>query len=385
MLPFGRMLEYGNVKPVPAEPRITSSDYSSNFSLVQDGILYLTGSNSYNQLGVSSPPEVNNTWIKVPSTEEVLLCSTGYAQTIYVTVSGRVWLAGNDITVNPVSNTSVWKDVTSKFSSFDMSKIKDISIDRYGLMVIAEDGSVWGTGTDSTGWSGQGIQNVGFFTFKQIYSSGTAIRVFCGTGTGRILLENGVILSAGTNTYHQCNASSVQQVLTFTESFPGIDPSLIYQYKVCNNNCMIFLNDKRYYGTGWGSNGALGDGDTTSMNNKFYSGTLSVAPKNQRAFIKNISAASGSGTLYLGEDGFLYGTGYWGTNLISSNTNYGVFTKCVQSTVPYNGYLITGSNNSLIYNNGQFAVSSPKASAPTVQALVPVLGMGEFAALPLPK
>ncbi|WEM33562.1 BNR repeat domain protein [Escherichia phage EJP2] len=389
MLPFVRMLEYGNnapVPPVPIEPRLTSSDYSSNFSFVKDGKLYLTGSNDFYQLGITPQTGVYNEWIKVPSSENVLLCSTGYSQTIYVTISGSVYIAGNDITVSPTASTTTWKDISSRFNAIDMSKIKDISIDRYGVMVIAEDDSVWAIGTDNTGWSGQGIMSVGFFSFKQIYNTKPALRVFSGTGTSRILLQDGTILSSGQNASHQCNASTIANVLSFTESFPGIDTTLIYQYKICNNNCMIFLGDKRYYATGSGSYGVFGDGVTSGINNKFYSGTLSVAPMDQRIFRKFVSSANASSSLYIGEDGWIYSCGYDGVNLINASSSIGIFTKCKQSTVPYSGgYLCTGSSNSLVYKDGRIAVSSPSNRAPTVAGLVPTLGMGGFANFLLPS
>ena len=393
MLPFVRMFDYGNVVEPPVGTRYTCSDYSATYSLIKDGVLYVSGMNNYYQLGNNTNVTRYNEWLKVPETDSVKFCSTGYGQTMYLTNNGRIMIAGEDPTFGATAvSVKVWTDITSRFSAVDTRKIVYISIERYGVMMIMQDGSVWACGVDNTGWSGQGSKTVGFFTFRQIYtgSAGSAVACTAGTGTARILLANGTILSAGTNTYHQCNASTDPAVLTFTESFPGVDPSLIYQIKMCNNNCIIFLSDKRYYGTGWGSFGALGDGDITGSNNKFYAGTLSVAPKNMRAYMSYLCSSSGDSSMYIGDDNFIYTCGYRGRNLINATTDIGTFTKCIQSAQGYkNGLIYSGNYCAVVFDPDlgtgmTYAVSSPKVNAPAPQASVPTLGMSSLQAIILP-
>ena len=390
MIPFARVLKYGNTLPEKTPLLYTSSEYSGNFSLIYNSILYITGNNDNGQLGTGNNTSSYNVWRKVTETEKVKLCSTGYSQTIYITESGRVMLTGNNITVFPVVNTKVWIDVSNKFIGIDITKIVFINIDRNGLLVILDDGSVWGTGNDVSGWSGQGSISIGFFEFKILYtppSGRKAVACMSGTRTARILLDDGTILSSGDNRYHQCNASSVQNVVSFTESFPGVDPTQIYQFKMCNNHAMIILANKTCYGTGYGSFGSLNNGDTSSGNNGFFTTTVPTVPKNCRDYMKYMGTSSSSSSFYLDETDKLYGCGYQNNNLISTSS-IGTFKLCTQSTGYENMYIMSASGNAILVDinadSPTIAASSPKTSTPTAQINVPTLGMGAVHLLSLP-
>lgn len=391
MLPFPILNQYGNVVEVPVT-KFTTSEYSTTYSLIKDGILYLSGDNSSYQLGDGTVANKYNTWIRVQETDKVQACSTGFRQTIYVTSSGRVMLAGTDITVTPSIVRTTWYDITSVLSSsIDTKNIKYMSIDRYGLFVILTDGTVWGCGTDNTGWMGMGSVPSGFVSFRKVHD-GPAVACTSGTGVSRIVLEDGTILGSGTNTSYQIDSTGVN-ISTFTNSFPSIDPSTIYQFKLSNNNCMVILSNGTFHSTGMGSYGALGNGNTAvSGNNQYYTGTLSFVPADLRKY-RNLQCSSASAVSFaVSNTNELYGCGYRGSNLVSSTVDYGVFTKCSQSVVKYADMMFCSGSGNVVFinpdlvstNTVSIAVSSPKATGPLGQGLIPTLGMGGSTTLTLP-
>ncbi|AZU98474.1 BNR repeat domain protein [Salmonella phage SE_PL] len=388
MIPFARIMLYGNTPPIPKSILLSTSEYSETYSLIYNEKLYLSGSNANGQLGTGNNTNSFNEWIMVPEVDEVRLCSTGFSQTIYITSTGKVMLTGHNVLKSSVTVSNTWIDVTSSFVGIDINEIKYINIDRNGLMLIHNDGSVWGIGTDTEGWSGQGKANVGFFSLKKLFNSSNAVACMSGTGAARIILEDGTVLSSGRNTQNQCNASSVSNVLTFTESFPGVDVQKINQIKMCNNNCIIFLSDGTYYGTGWGSYGSLGNGNTNSGFYGFVSGTLPILPANFRSYFKFINTSSGSVSYYMTVDNEIYGCGHRSKNYVNSTVDIGTFEKCAQNE-KYDGLmLMSGSGNIVLFNPSSsfpnIATSSPKNTAPTIQSNVPTYGIGSVLPLVLP-
>lgn len=387
MLPFP-IISNTNIIPKMDDIRMTASEYSQVFSLIYNNTLYLSGQNDAYQLGDNTTINKYNQWIKVPENEPVKLCSTGYTQTVYVTINGKVMITGNDITVLPTVSRHTWYDITSVLSSqIDTTKIKFINVDRYGLIVILENGTVWGCGSDSTGWMGTGSIPSAFVSFRQIHA-GPAVAGICGTGVCRIVLEDGTILGAGSNSNNKIDATSTSNYSTFVQSFPDVNPSLICQFKICQNNAMIFLSDRKFYGTGWGSYGSLGDGNTTSANYGFRTGTLSVVPANLRMFDHLQCNSYSSSSFVLSTDGELWGCGFTSYNLISTSTSIGTFTKCLQLQTYSGMRLMVGNTNVCLYNPQSSilsaAWSSPRSTTPTPQANVPVLGMGTILPLTLP-
>jgi len=390
MLPFPILNQYGNEVEVPVV-KFTTSEYSSTYSILKNGVLYLSGDNSMYQMGDGTTTNKYNTWIKRTETEEIIACSTGYRQTVYVTKTGRVMLTGTDITVNPNVVRTSWYNITSVLaSSIDTSAIKYISIDRYGLLVILTDGTVWGTGTDSTGWMGTGSVPSTFLSMRQIHP-GPAVACTAGTGVARIVLQDGTILGSGNNTSYQIDSTGVN-ISTFTNSFPTVDPSTIYQFKLGNNNCIVFLNNGTFHSTGMGSYGALGNNNTAiSGNNQYYTGTLSFTPADMRQYRHLQGSSASAWSLVLSSSNEMYGCGYQGGNLISNTVSYGVFTKCVQTSTYPNMMFLSGSGNTVLINpylvpatSVQLIASSPKATSPYAQSLTPALGISTAVTVTLP-
>lgn len=92
MLPFVRMLEYGNKLPAPSGVQKISTSVAHVGMLFDTGNLYLRGSGAHYRLGNNSTEYVQNGWVQCPYKVSNVWCF--FSATIILTTDGEFYLAG---------------------------------------------------------------------------------------------------------------------------------------------------------------------------------------------------------------------------------------------------------------------------------------------------
>lgn len=99
---------------------------------------------------------------------------------------------------------------------------------------------------------------------------------------------------------------------------------------------------------------------------------LPFTPANLRQYFHLQCSSAGSWSFVMSSTNGIYACGYQGSNLISSNVHYGVFTRCVQSSTTYPNMMFSYGNSNMIMINPYFQTTnsiyiisgSPKATSP---------------------
>lgn len=156
MLPFARMLEYGNI--VPSVPTISKFkvNYTTKALLYSTGELFTSGSGTNYKLGTGTTDNINQAWNMVLS--GVVDIYVGYQCTLAITSDGKFWCCGARSALYGGSGTNnVWTDCTSIFSGIGgYAEIKDIQLGQSSSLVLTKNGNLYVVGYNNNGELGSG-------------------------------------------------------------------------------------------------------------------------------------------------------------------------------------------------------------------------------------
>ncbi|SOK59345.1 X-linked retinitis pigmentosa GTPase regulator [Yersinia phage fHe-Yen9-03] len=267
MLPFP-IISNTNI-PEPAFIKDIQTGYSNLFQtivLLNTGLFYTSGYNTSGQLGVGN--KVNRFNVLTYIRNDVRLMSCNASSTMIVTNTNKVYISGaRDVfNLGGTSNeVTVFTDVSSYFSTIDISQIKKISFG-FTTMVLMNNNDLYGIGLNRYGELGTGVA-VGYKALTFIRSN-----VLDVTSTGNstvLMLTDGTVWGAGRNATY-CLQSSTEggvlnaSILSLTRMFSTVtDP--ILGVRVSESKVIAYTS-----GTGYclGSNdsGTFGDGNTSFTN-----------------------------------------------------------------------------------------------------------------------
>lgn len=218
MIPFARIVKYGNAIPKPAGVLKISTSISHVGMLFDNGNLYLRGAGAEYKLGNDSTGFVQDRWIKCPYNVADVWCLT-YA-TIILTTDGKLYLAGQMGYVGVVA-TSVpgWTDITSILSSIPaLGTIKNIAstestTSNGAILILLSSGDLYGIGRNVAGVLGvSGIQSTPI-------NIDTGVTLIAGTDRAAAFhyVKNGQYYRCGSNARYNLGTSS-SSLSTFTVS-----------------------------------------------------------------------------------------------------------------------------------------------------------------------
>lgn len=217
MLPFVRMLEYGNIKPVP-EPiefyEVLQQQYYNTLYLHKPtNTLYGYGLNINNQLGLTNTNAVNQFTVLSTACEKFW---TGVFGTLLIDISGSIYYAGSNIAFPQISGTQTvyWQNVTTYFNALGITSdmIKSVHI---------------------------------------------------GAST-RVLLNDGRVACCGNNAYAECGTGVLGPINTL-QIVPQFGTDV--QFMACSVYGTHYINaDKKSYFVGENSNGTSGTGNANNSN-----------------------------------------------------------------------------------------------------------------------
>jgi len=373
MFPISIISQYGNIVLSPPKIKQVSSGGNTIGILYDNGELYTRGNGNFYRLGTGSTSSVTTNWYL--SNTNVRLFYTADFGSIVVKNDNTIWYVGckSAITASTTTNTyyTVWTDVTSSFSSIDISTIQDIKIAGYSIMVLVQNGNLYGLGysysyelgLSKTQWTTldlafTGVKTIfamngatGFINNSGImYRSGNSTNYSLGSGSNlvsytafsnptgytvqdytlgtqasMILLKNTagntMVYAAGTNTgILGTNSSSSLSTYTRITALDNVFSSLkIVGSSITTFNFGLGIGSTGgIYSSGAGTNYARGTGYTAtdSMYSKNVSGYTTQNPDT----VLGITPASTFGT-FMNISGKLYHTGQ------GVGTTFGLVTK----------------------------------------------------------
>lgn len=268
MLPFGRMLQYGNIKPAIEIVDVQCTMYGI-FVLYNNGELYYRGFNGNGESG-SGDNIPKYTWYKCDVPDLVSKIYTGDSASIIVTRNNKVYHAGWGVYFNigTVNNTYVDRTPLFESAGIDISTMK-ICFGTRGLMALSG-GTLYaiGQGTNA-GASRYGNVGLGSATNRSsFYQVGTNVKdmfASCNSNSESsfYITNDGQLFSTGRNINGGCGLGFVGEVPTFTKvTIPAVPRTIIGS----NMGFIIPCTNGELYMTGSRGEGRLGDGTVAYVN-----------------------------------------------------------------------------------------------------------------------
>lgn len=150
MLPFGRMLNYGNIN-IPKEIKQMAGSINAVLLLMTDGTVYGRGRNNQFILGQNSTTNTvyDTSWVTVDT--DVYYCTVGSNNSIMVKNDGSVIARGSNFTQSGgTAYPYNGQDITSSFGSLDLRNAKSIQLNGNTCMILMNDGNLYGLGANSS-------------------------------------------------------------------------------------------------------------------------------------------------------------------------------------------------------------------------------------------
>ncbi|MED6536192.1 hypothetical protein VWI13_01700 [Escherichia coli O157] len=218
MLPFARMVKYGNRVPAPSGVMKISTSPSHMGMLFDSGNLYLRGNGANYMLGNNSTAYVQNGWVQCPYKVSNVWCF--FAATIILTTDGEFYLAGQmgyvGVSASPVPG---WTNITSLLSTIPaLTTVVDIAatettVSNGALLILLSNGDLYGIGRNTGGALGVTGRKT---TPIQI---ATGVTIIAGTTAGDAFhyVKNNQYYRCGNNASYNLGSGS-SKLSTFTVS-----------------------------------------------------------------------------------------------------------------------------------------------------------------------
>ena len=216
MLPFGRMLEYGNKKEVLSIKKVQVGGTSLAI-LTSTGKLYMRGTNNSGQFGIGVPGDATiRDWTLC--LEDVDNFWTDTAMSIVRKTDGTLWCSGSLRFQNSNGSNTLWTPIPSAWLLNTGGKtgldIKDIRFTFYDSLVLFNDGTLYGSGFNvSTAIPGGGGSRLGKITSNGVNTFST---IACGQTFTMALGTDGYWYRAGSNSNGQFGTGNTSNLSVFT-------------------------------------------------------------------------------------------------------------------------------------------------------------------------
>lgn len=265
MLPFVRMLEYGNVAPEAKIIKVqmdTGGIKPSIVALKGDGKLYGAGDNGSNKF-LNAAGELTS-WTLIHSG---VVNFWSFSSGILILTSDNKFLyCGKEYPWGSAStnNTNAWVDYTSKFGIVqDVNLIQDIQLTTSSVG-LQYNSTLYYIGSTNTDYS------MGQFTGKTVFTAVmSSVKKFClGARNTAILTTGNSLFAAGWNGYRQYGRPD-----TYIQSFTFVQGNVL-DVMITNTSSTIVTTSGVFMSSGNRANGLQGDGQTTNFNTVYTTITL---------------------------------------------------------------------------------------------------------------
>lgn len=294
MLPFVRILEYGNIAPI----RITHLRYGDCcYVLYSNGELYGYGLNVSGTLGQGDKVSRYDRFYLIDTNVRVFhSCDRSL---VYIKNDLTIWCTGEQTsyTISTSQNVSP-TNITSYFSTIQIANIKKIQTAKTSIVIQMNDGLVYGIGSNTSGELGTG--NTTAVQSLRLIST-NAVDISANVSNIGILDTGSNFLISGNNLYGQLGTGNTTSDYTFKvriNNVRKIEMSLYGSYCELKTGFTMVC--------GYNATGELGVGSTNSSVSTFStlivggSGSVDLFYNNKisRSFIASASFAVVNSELY---------------------------------------------------------------------------------------
>ena len=326
-----------------------SSSIVNTVIISEDGSVWTTGGNRYGQLGNGTDDGINavnaiNTFTAAvgAGTSGVIDVSTGPEWAIILKDDGSVWGSGYNRGQLGFASPSEVNTFTAAVGA-GTSGVTQVSAGANHTMILKNNGSVWGCGNNSFGELGLGNQSGIINTFSASIGAGASdvTKVSAGSGHTMILKDDGSVWGCGSNGFGELGLGyGNDNIVTSFTAAVGAGTSGVIDITTSNYNTRFsgILKDNKIYGAGYPPCvGYAGGGSYTSFTdpNNYElvdnSEILINSGTNSMTFESNVNIISTSGIGPNGKVSVEYsssGKAYLNLNKVQdlfTDENYNVF------------------------------------------------------------
>ncbi|AEC02593.1 fimbrillin family protein [Parasphaerochaeta coccoides] len=222
--------------------------------LKKDGTLWATGENEYGQLGDGTSGDLNNKSTPVQVSSDVAAVSAGHHHMMFLKKDGTLWGSGFN-TSGQLGDGSL-TDISTPVKV--MADVKEVFAGSYHTFIVKKDGTLWGTGGNDHGELGVNdiIDKPAFVQVMAIMGTDVA-SVSGGIRNTIFLKKDGTLWATGDN-HPQFDITDPADILTPVQVMT--DAAAVSTDGVCT---LFVKKDGTLWGTGFNKHGQLGDGTTT--------------------------------------------------------------------------------------------------------------------------
>ena len=230
--------------------------------LKNDNTLWGCGDNEYGQLGLGDKTYRNTFTQITTNTNNIKSVYCGHYHALILKNDGTLWICGwNDYGQLGLGDT-VDRTTFTQITTTNISDIKSIYCGHEYTFMLKNNGTLWGCGYNTNGALGFGDTDYRT-TFTIIGINTNNIKsVYCGHYYTLILKNDGTLWGCGSNQYGQLGLGDTSYRTLFTKIITNInDIKLVYcgyQY------AFILKNDGTLWACGYNGYGQLGLGDTSN-------------------------------------------------------------------------------------------------------------------------
>ena len=290
--------------------------YNQTFVLKNDNTLWGCGLNSQGQLGLG---DTNNRTTLTQITTNVDDIKSIYCGKEYIIIlknDGALWGCGDNsygqLGLGDTKNRTTFTQITNN--------VKSIYCGYNHTLILKNDGTLWGCGRNDSGQLGLEKDINNKITFTQITTNADNIKsIYCGNEYTTILKNNGTLWGCGSNGYGLLGFGDYTNKTTIT--IIGINSGNIKEVCPGGAHMTILKNDNTLWGCGLNDSGQLGLGDANSR-------TIFTQIINNVDNIKSVYGGYNH-TLILKNDGTLWGCGHniYGQLGLGNTSNKTILTQ----------------------------------------------------------
>ena len=245
------------------------SGFSHTTILAEDGTVFCRGCNIYGQLGLGDTND-RNTFTAVPALPDgkvVKKVISRYTATMILAEDSTVFASGNNGNGQLGLGDKIDRNVFTAVPALLEGKLAKqvVTGDSY-TMILANDGTVFGCGENKDGQLGLGdnMDRNTFVPVPALPDGKLAKQVVAGSHHTMILAEDGTVFACGHNTSGHLGLGDTNQRNTFTQVPALPDGKVAKQVIAGQGHTMILADDGTVFACGGNCSGQLGLGDTNS-------------------------------------------------------------------------------------------------------------------------
>ncbi|EAZ2022798.1 hypothetical protein BZF66_05760 [Salmonella enterica] len=334
MIPFPRIISYGNILPKTKIKKVVSY-YGFVFVLYDDGQAFGTGDNTSGQLGDGTLVN-KNTWVKCPI-ENIKDIYVGVDCTLIITENNKVFFTGYRASLGASSGyLNTFTDITSTFNNFDLNKAKLMFGSRGLFLLQDEQLYAIGQGTYASNniYGNVGLGATSSSSFKRVASGVKEIysSLSSSSDASFYISTTGELFGTGRNLYGTLGLGFASEQPTFYK-VPFTLP--IKTINLSSMNVLITTENNEVYMSGNRSNGLCADGSSASAYYTTLTKNTLIDSELASKFVQYTNSFCSEGAIYLCTSESIYSSGsdYYGRFGIGNTSTI------IYSTLVQNGFL----------------------------------------------